>query len=206
MAGRIRPATLDDVSSLVAIYTPAVLNTPITWEYEIPSHEDFSSRVKKVFAGGHPYLVLENRDGEIVGYAYAGTFRDRIGYRFCCESSIYLRSDAQGQGLGKLLYSRMLEILRRQGFVSVIGGLTYPNPASEALHRSLGFELIGVFPQIGYKFNMWHSACFMQKELNPREAPIGESPTSFFELLAAGKLSDLLGDIAESSHRGFSHG
>ncbi len=193
MPGRIRPATLADAPLMLTIYSVSVLETPISWEYEVPSDAEFEGRVQKVLLGGHPWLVLEDAQGTIAGYAYASHFRDRFGYRFCCESSIYMRADTQGKGLGKHLYSTLLEILRRQGFVAVIAGVTYPNPASEGLHKSLGFGMVGIHHQIGYKFDQWHSACFMQKELSPRGEPVGEKPLRFDELLASGRLSDLLG-------------
>lgn len=192
MASLLRAVSLSDVAGMLAIYGPVVVETPISWEYEAPTAEEFESRVRNILAAGYPWIVLEDEIGEVAGYAYASDYRNRYGYRFCCESTIYIRADIRGRGWGKRLYETLLAILTRQGFVAVIGGLALPNPGSEALHRSVGFERVGVNEGIGYKFGEWHSVCFMQKELAPRSDPIGEKPLRFDDLLAAGALSDVI--------------
>jgi phosphinothricin acetyltransferase len=177
---------------MLLIYGQVVQETAISWEYEVPTISDFENRLAKILIGGHPWIVLEDDSGELAGYSYAGNYRDRYGYGFCCETSIYMRADVRGRGLGKELYTTLLEILTRQGFVAAIAGVSYPNAASEALHRSLGFEMVGIHQEIGYKFGTWHSACFMQKELAPRGEPIGETPIRFYDLLSRGQLADLV--------------
>jgi L-amino acid N-acyltransferase YncA len=182
MPGRIRPVTLADVPAMVSIYGKVVLETAISFEFDPPTVQEFEARVEKVRAGGHPWLVMLDENEELAGYAYASHFRDRYGYRFCCESTIYMRSDVRGRGWGRVLYQTLLDTLIRQGFVAVIAGLTYPNPASEALHRAVGFELVGLNQGIGHKFGEWHGVCFLQKELCPRGESVGEKPVRFEEL------------------------
>jgi L-amino acid N-acyltransferase YncA len=196
MAHRFRPAALADAPAMLAIYAPVVRETSISWEYEPPSPGEFASRIEKVLGSGFPWIVMEGRgDGEdanLIGYAYAAPYRDRYAYRFCCESTIYMHPDSRGRGLGKQLYNALLETLTRQGYAAVIGGLAYPNAASEALHRSVGFEPIGIHERIGFKFGDWLNLCLMQKDLSPREAPTLEKPIPFLELVDSGRLSDLL--------------
>ena len=177
---------------MLAIYAPVVRETAISWEYEPPSLAEFASRIDKVLGGGFPWIAMDGEDGSLIGYAYATHYRDRYAYRFCCESTIYMHPDSRGRGLVKELYQVLLEILRCQGYAAVIGGLAVPNPGSEALHRSVGFEPIGIHEQIGFKFGQWLSLCLMQKELSPRDGPVLERPIPFLELLAAGRLDDLI--------------
>ena len=102
MNTQIRQATIKDAKELLAIYAPYVLETAITFEYEVPALEEFANRIEKI-TEKYPYLVAEV-DGEIVGYAYASTFKDRAAYDWCVETSIYLAKDMGGKGIGKLLY------------------------------------------------------------------------------------------------------
>jgi phosphinothricin acetyltransferase len=191
MQPKIRPVTLDDAPRLLEIYSPYVYETAVTWEIAPPSLEEFVGRVQKVGKSGHPYIAFVDDAGEILGYAYAGAYRERYGYRFCCESSIYLDPACRGKGLGKRLYAVLIEVLRRQGFVAVIGGVSYPNPASQALHESLGFKMVGLHERIGFKFGTWHNASFFQLDLGLENKGEREAPDRFEDLLESGALSDL---------------
>ena len=113
----IRTATVADAEKLLAIYAPYVENTAITFEYTVPSVEEFAERIKNTLAE-YPYLVAE-KDGEILGYAYAGTFKPRCAYRHCVETSIYVAREAHGQGIGRKLYEALEEELRNRGIINL---------------------------------------------------------------------------------------
>ncbi|MET0371242.1 MAG: N-acetyltransferase family protein [Sphingobium sp.] len=114
----------------------------------------------------YPYIVAE-REGAVIGYAYATAFRDRPAYRFAVETSIYLSPGAQRRGLGRALYSILLAILTRQGFVHAIGAITVPNDASVGLHREMGYADTGLYGDIGYKMGAWAGVQLLQKRLCP---------------------------------------
>jgi len=148
---------------LVEIYAPACL-TPTSFEAEPPDWVEMESRVRKLWPN-FPWLVAEQGE-RLLGYAYAGPHRARQAYAWTVESSIYLRPEAQGRGLGQILYRRLLDILQRQGYHSVLAGLTLPNPASLRLHQKLGFETVGIYPEIGFKQGRWHDTHWLSLRLN----------------------------------------
>ena len=160
----IRPATVDDAEALVNIYNPYITDSVITFEEEPLTKEDFAGRIQHVLEGGYPYFVAEE-DGRILCYAYASQFRTRYSYRFTCESTVYLDQNAKGHGLGTHLYEVLIDELRKRGFHMVIGGVTLPNPASEALHTKLGFNKIAHFNEVGFKFNRWLDVGFFELKL-----------------------------------------
>jgi L-amino acid N-acyltransferase YncA len=131
-----------------------------------------------------PWLVAVDGD-EVVGYAYAGQHRERAGYRWSVDVSAYVRADRHGRGIGSALYRTLMRILVAQGFVNVYAGITQPNPASVALHRSIGMDLVGVYRGVGYKLGEWRDVAWYQLRLveNPAEPP--EEPIPVRDLLAA---------------------
>lgn len=159
----IRSITPEDAEATLAIYAPYILNTNISFEYEVPTVEEFKQRIATVTAA-YPWLICEY-EGEIVGYAYGGQHRARTAYKWSVESAIYMAEDFCGKGAGKLLYTKLFDILRQQGFVNVFAGMTLPNEKSEGLHKACGFRDIGVFEKIGYKNNQWHDVRWMQLDL-----------------------------------------
>lgn len=182
-------ATDADVPGVLAIYAPLVRDTCVSWEFEPPTLDEMRARVSRTTADGFPWLVA--REGEAVrGYAYAHPFRARRGYRFTCESSIYVHEAARGRGLGLRLYEVLFEILRRQGFAEVIAGVTMPNDASLRLHERAGFRRVGTFERIGDKQGRALDATFLQRTLAPR-VDAGDEPTPLRALLEAGALDDL---------------
>ncbi|MGM9538275.1 MAG: GNAT family N-acetyltransferase [Candidatus Onthomonas sp.] len=157
---KIRLAGPEDAPALLAIYAQSI-NTQITFEYALPTEAEFRGRILETSAR-YPYLVAEE-EGQVTGYAYAHALRERLAYQWTAELSIYLDASVQGRGLGKALYSRLLELLRLQGVRAVYGCVTAPNPASEALHRSLGFQLSGAFHRSGYKNGQWWDVLWFEK-------------------------------------------
>jgi len=177
MPSLIRLATEDDAPAIAAIYAPYVRDTAISFELEPPEASDFRTKIRDVLKLA-PWLVRED-DGIVVGYAYASSFRPRRAYRFTVESSVYVRGDTRGRGVGRSLYEELMRRLEAQGFKRVIGGMTVPNAASAALHAALGFERVGVFHEVGFKFGRWHDVEFWEKQLAPlEEAPREPLPVS----------------------------
>ena len=137
----IRPAKLSDAKAIQSIYAPYVEKTAITFEYEVPSVQEFENRINKTLET-YPYLVAEE-NGQVLGYAYASTYYARTAYNWTTELSIYLHEDARGRGLGSQLYDALEEELKKRGYVQVAH-----------------------FPKVGYKFEQWHDIVWMQKTLD----------------------------------------
>ena len=159
----IRIATQQDLEQILAIYAPYVENTTVSFKYEVPSGDAFRQRFLEITAR-FPWLVWEE-EGCILGYAYACAPFARAAYQWCCEPSIYLRSDARGQGIGKKLYTVLEEILRQQGFCLSYAIITSENEDSLAFHRHMGYSHLAFFPDCGCKHNKLLGITWMQKQL-----------------------------------------
>ena len=164
----VRFATEADGPALLAIYGQYI-DTSITFEYTLPTAEEFAGRIRDI-SRVYPYLVLE-RDGVPVGYAYAHRTREREAYDWVAELSIYLGRSATGQGLGKRLYSLLMDLLAMQGLKTAMGCVTVPNAASEAMHAALGFTRVGLSPNAGYKAGAWRDVSWFEKVLGPYDVP-----------------------------------
>ena len=166
----IRSATEADAPALLAIYRPFVEDTAASFELIAPSVEDFAGRIKKSLAVWE-WLVAE-REGQCIGYAYGSSHRGRPGYRWSVEVSAYVHPSQHRQGIGRALYLRLLEILAQKGFCNAYAGITLPNDSSVALHRSVGFEPIGIFKSVGWKFGKWQDVAWFHRVL--RDLPPSE--------------------------------
>lgn len=161
----VRPSRPSDTGAIAAIYAHAVRHGTGTFEVEAPPEEEIARRRDEVLARGWPWLVAE-ACGEVVGYAYAMPFRPRPAYRYCVEDSIYLRPDASGRGIGRILLAELLARCAGAGArqaLAVIGDSA--NAASIALHRALGFEPCGTLAAVGWKFDRWLDVVLMQRAL-----------------------------------------
>jgi phosphinothricin acetyltransferase len=161
-----------DAAACAAIYAPHVEDGPVSFEERAPDAAEMAARIQR-YRAGHAWLVAES-GGEVVGYAYATAFNERPAYRWSTSVSVYIAEDARGQGLGRALYEALFDRLRERGFRMACAGITLPNEASEGLHRSLGFELVGVNHEIGWKQGAWRDVGWYQLELTP--APAGPPP------------------------------
>ena len=132
----IRLAKPSDARSLLDIYAPYVENTAITFEYEVPTVEDFTIRIEKTLEK-YPYLVAED-DGVVLGYAYASTYYARAAYYWAVELSVYVSQDARGQGVGTKLYDALEDLLDQMGYMHFLACISLPNESSLALHRKRG--------------------------------------------------------------------
>jgi L-amino acid N-acyltransferase YncA len=168
----VRDATEHDAAACAAIYAPYVTDTVITFESEPPTAEEMAQRIATA-QRTHAWLVLVD-DGRVVGYAYGGPFRSREAWRWSCEVSVYLETGRGRGGGGRALYEALLERLTDRGYRTAVAGMTLPNEASEGLHRAMGFEPVGVYPRIGWKFGQWHDVAFAQRPLGPSDAPPAE--------------------------------
>ena len=169
----------EDVAEVLEIYTSYILNTAITYEYEVPVLESFSERVSH-YTEQYPWIVAKEQ-GKIAGYAYASPYREREAYQWCCELSVYLRPEFQGMDLGRTLYSALMDLLTLQGYYTAYGVITVPNEASIGLHRQLGFSMEGVQKNCGFKLGKWHDTAIMSKMLQDYTEPSGP-PKSIHEL------------------------
>ncbi len=164
-----RLATVNDALEIRQIYAQYI-DTSITFEYELPSEEAFTERVRNIIAQ-YPYIVCINDDGKIIGYAYATKFRERVAYQWCAETSIYIDKTQSTKGIGKKLYTALIEILTLQGFRNVYGCITVPNDISEKFHSSLGFKHVATFNNSGFKAGNWYSVVFYEKIINEYSQP-----------------------------------
>jgi L-amino acid N-acyltransferase YncA len=167
----IRSATIADAQSLLDIYTYYVLHTPITFETEIPTIEDFSERIRTI-SSRYPYLVAEEA-GRILGYAYATAYKGRAAYDWTVEVTVYLDQSAQAKGIGTALYDALENILKAQHIVNLTACITGGNQQSEGFHQKRGYQRVADFKKVGYKFNQWHDVIWMQKIVQefPEEVP-----------------------------------
>jgi phosphinothricin acetyltransferase len=161
----IRNATDADVPDIQAIYAYHVLHGTGTFEEAPPSVEEMAARFHEVVDHGYVWLVAADATG-VLGYGYYAPFRDRSAYRFTVEDSIYVREDVRGQGVGKALVTRLIELATAQGMrqmIAVIGDAD--NVGSIGVHASLGFHHVGTMKAVGIKFGHWLDVVTMQRSL-----------------------------------------
>jgi L-amino acid N-acyltransferase YncA len=159
----VRDATPDDAAACAAIYAPYVEDSPTSFETVAPTEDEVRARIEAALAT-HAWVVLEE-DGHVVGYAYAGPWRGRAAYQWNAEVSVYLARGRGGRGDGTALYTALLERLVARGYHVALAGMVVPNPASERLHASLGFETVGTFRGVGWKQDAWQDVQWAQKSL-----------------------------------------
>lgn len=164
----IRMANPADAQALLNIYAPYVINTAITFEYDVPSVEEFASRIAHSLEK-YPYLIAEE-GGNILGYAYASSFHDRPAYDWAVETSIYVDQNIKHRGIGRKLHDALESTLREQGILNMNACIAYPPEEDEHLdknsvefHAHMGYRLVGEFYKCGYKFNRWYNMVWMEK-------------------------------------------
>ncbi|MBP3633969.1 MAG: N-acetyltransferase [Oscillospiraceae bacterium] len=168
----IRHAVLADVPQILDIYAPYILNTAITFEYDVPTVSEFEARFLSITKEG-PWLVWEE-NGRILGYAYGEKAFVRAAYQWAADLAVYLRPEAQGKGIGKALYTAVEDILRQQGYCLCYGVVTSANEKSCAFHEAMGYVKRAEFPDCGMKFGKWYGTIWYEKRLRdgiPTHAP-----------------------------------
>ena len=166
----IRPSRDEDIAAITAIYAHHVLNGTGTFEIDPPSVADMTSRRADVLSKGLPYIVAEEA-GQVIGYAYCTWFKPRPAYRFSAEDSIYLAPGVHGKGIGRALLAELAAQAERVGIrklIAVIGDSS--NAGSVGVHRSLGFEHVGILKSCGWKFDQWLDVVLMEKALGPGDS------------------------------------
>lgn len=166
----LRPVTVEDADRIAAIYAPVVRDSAASFEIDPPDAVEMARRIGRVTAG-HPWLVAED-EGTILGYSYASAYRERPAYRWSVETTVYVAASHRGRGLGRSVYSALIDEATRWGFATAFAGIAIPNPASESLHRAVGFEPIGVFVRAGFKAGEWRDVSWWQRPLSNATPPV----------------------------------
>ncbi|NUT94890.1 MAG: N-acetyltransferase [Saccharothrix sp.] len=170
---KVRDASELDAGACAAIYAPYVTGTAVTFEYVAPTPAEMAGRIANALRT-HAWVVLEDDDGRVVGYAYGGPFKAREAYRWSCEVSVYLEPGLRRTGGGRALYEALFERLAARGYRTAAAGMTLPNDASVGLHRALGFEPVGVYRRIGWKNGAWRDVAWTQREIATGDDPPAE--------------------------------
>jgi len=167
----IRTAKEEDAERLLEIYAPYVTDTAITFEYEVPTINEFRQRISNTLKK-YPYLVAEDENGNLMGYAYAGAFKGRAAYDWAVETSIYVKQGEAGKGLGRLLHDVLQKELQQMGILNMCACISAPRGTDPYLtdnsiqfHSHLGYRMVGHFMQCGYKFNRWYDMVWMEKHI-----------------------------------------
>ena len=171
MGYKIRTVQLSDAEAILQVYAPFITDTCISFEYVVPSVEEFAQRIASISAE-YPYIVLEE-NGEIVGYAYSHRYLERVAYSWDVEVTIYLAPKVQGKGLGVILYDTLEKLMALQNIKNLYSCITGDNVHSIEMHRAMGYELIGTFPKAGFKHDRWLDVVWMAKAIGEKEnAPL----------------------------------
>ncbi|QQR39140.1 GNAT family N-acetyltransferase [Devosia rhizoryzae] len=160
----LRPFQWSDVPAITTIYRHYVDHTAITFDTEAPGEEAIAEKYAGLKRLGHPLIIAE-REGRTVGYAYASFYRPRAAYRFTCEDSIYLDPEEKGRGIGKALLTELLEQSRAFGFKQMLAVITADTANSIAIHEKFGFKRVGYYEAVGLKFDRWHDIVHLQRAL-----------------------------------------
>ena len=167
----IRTAKEEDAERLLEIYAPYVTDTAITFEYEVPTIYEFRHRIITTLRK-YPYLVAEEENGNVMGYAYAGAFKGRAAYDWAVETSIYVEQSEVGKGFGLLLHDALQKELQQMGILNMCACISAPRGTDPFLtensirfHSHLGYRLVGRFMQCGYKFSRWYDMVWMEKHI-----------------------------------------
>jgi len=165
MAPTIRLANETDAQQIQTIYAPYCKHSPVSFELEPPSVEEMRLRIAKILPD-YPWLVCESA-GEIHGYVYASRHRERPAYQWSVDVTVYIREEQQRTGIGRALYTSLIELIRLQGYYHAYAGITLPNPGSVGLHEAMGFRPVGTYRAVGFKDGAWHDVGWWQLELQP---------------------------------------
>jgi phosphinothricin acetyltransferase len=165
----IRSAKQEDAEGILEIYTPYILHTPVSFETEVPDIEAFRQRMVQ-YQKNLPWLVCEV-DNNLAGYTYATNHRHRTAYDCSKELSVYVHPNYRHRGIASGLYSVILEILKLQGVRNVLAGIALPNPESVGFHEQFGFKLVGIYHDVGYKFDRYHDVGWWELPIGTNTKP-----------------------------------
>ena len=192
----IRFATERDIPEILEIYAPYILNTAYSFEYTVPTLEEFTERFRS-YTSQFPWLVWEEA-GQILGYAYASAPYSRAAFGWCAEPTVYLTPEARGKGIAAALYEALEKILKIQGYQVLYALITAENSASVRFHEKCGYHLQADFPNCGFKFGRWLGLYWMEKRLISVESP-SNAPTLWPVIKQdAQRISNILGILSLS--------
>lgn len=184
---KIESVKKNDAKKLLEIYAYYVKETAVSFEYEIPSVKEFKKRIKTI-SKKFPYIKAVDKDENIVGYAYANTFKSRSAYDWSVETTIYVKKDCRKNGIGKALYNELEIQLKKMGILNMNACIAFTNSedshltnASVFFHEKMDFKTVGTFHKIGYKFNTWYDMVWMEKFIGEHKSL--QSPVKFVEQL-----------------------
>ena len=173
----VEKVTIEDAEELLRIYAPYVKETAISFEYKVPSVEEFADRIRHI-SSHYPYIKAVE-DGKILGYAYAGSFKDRKAYDWSVETTIYVQQASKRQGVGRRLYEALETSLKSMGILNMNACIASPAKEDAHLtddsyhfHRRMGFTLVGRFHKSGYKFGTWYDMIWMEKMIGDHEGEV----------------------------------
>ena len=179
----IHKVAAEDAAELLAIYAYYVEETAVSFEYEVPSLEEFTGRIKNISAA-FPYLKAVDEKGTILGYAYAGRFHPRKAYDWSAETTVYIKKDCRRGGLGRALYEALERSLVDMGILNVNACIAVPQGEDPYLtmdsinfHTRMGYSLVGTFHNSGMKFDTWYDMAWMEKMLGDHKQ--GQEPVKF---------------------------
>ncbi len=173
----LRLADVSDAEELLEVYAPYVTDTTVTFEYEVPTAREFAVGISKILRQ-YPYYIAMV-DGAVAGYTYAVPFRAQAAYAWSVETTIYIKQEFRGWGIGSMLYSALEETLKAQGVLTMLSCIAFPNPPSTAFHEKMGFHKVGHFSQSGYKLGRWMDIVWMEKHIGQHhEIPASVIPFS----------------------------
>lgn len=192
---KIRLATVEDSAEILSIYADYITDTAITFETEVPSVTEFEKRIEKVLEN-YPWLVCEI-DGKVAGYAYASKHGERAAYRWSADLSIYISAEYYRRHMATALYKALIALLQKQGYVNAFAGVTVPNLNSEAFHTRFGFQIAGVFKNVGYKLGEWRDVKWFAMNIAeyPKEPQL---PVVLQDAVDENALEEILKEIAKS--------
>ena len=192
----IRLARESDIPEMLEIYGPYVRETAYSFEYTVPTIEEFTARFRH-HTHYCPWLVWEEA-GRVLGYAYGAPAFERAAYSWCGEVSIYLAEEAQGRGIGRKMYSQLEKLLEYQGYRVLYAVVTSENTSSVAFHEALGYRETAVFENCGFKFGRWVGTVWLEKRLVFVEEPT-KMPTAWSGLVENDRIiSDILANLSLS--------
>lgn len=183
----IRMATVEDIPAILAIYGPYVENTCISFEYTVPTEEEFTRRFLS-YTARFPWLVWEE-EGQLLGYAYGSLPWSRAAYRWSAEASVYVAPQAHRRGIGKALYRALEALIFRQGYRVIYCLITSDNPGSVAFHEAMGYRTVANIPGCGYKFGKQLGILYMEKRSNLSDFPT-EPPKTIWDIVENDSFSD----------------
>ncbi|MCT4598004.1 MAG: GNAT family N-acetyltransferase [Vallitalea sp.] len=160
----IRNVQVHDAEDICNIYNYYIQNSVVTFEEDIITIDQMIERIQKI-SSKYPYIAYE-LDGQVVGYAYASTWRTRSAYRYCVESTVYVHRDYMSRGIGSKLYEELIRSLGKLEIHNIMGVIALPNPQSVKLHEKLGFYKAGHFKEVGRKFDKWIDIGYWQYDFN----------------------------------------